>query len=81
MRLDEAQARLVALAREHGGTVTAAHVEADDVLSGDRALVSAAARSLAGSTNVFTYDDQDDGRQWFPYGGIIFELKAGQISS
>ena len=79
MTLDDARSRLVALASENGGTVTAAQVEADEFLAGDPAVVSAAARSLAGSTNVFSFDDEDDGREWFPYGGIIFQLQAADV--
>ena len=54
MTYEQATARLVALARSSGGTVSAAQVEADDQLAAERELVSAAARALAGGTNVFS---------------------------
>jgi hypothetical protein len=68
---EQATARLVALARSSGGTVSAAQVEADDQLAAERELVSAAARALAGGTNVFSAQD-DDGREWFPYSSLTF---------
>jgi hypothetical protein len=69
---DQVTSRLVTLAREHGGTVTAAQVEADEQLAGDRDLVSAAARALAGGTNVFPVEDEGDEREWFPYSALTF---------
>ncbi|HEY0417495.1 MAG TPA: hypothetical protein VGC78_14020 [Gaiellaceae bacterium] len=76
MTFDEATARLVAMAREHNGSVTAAQVEADEALSSDKNVVSAAARALAGGTNVFSAIDED-GRSWFPYSTLTFaELPA-----
>ncbi len=71
MTFEEVTERLIDLARERGGTVTAADAEADELLSGDRDLTSAAARALAGSTNVFSFDEDDD-REWFPYSGLTF---------
>jgi hypothetical protein len=68
---DQATTRLVSLARANGGTVTAAQVEADKELSSDRDLVCAAARALAGGTNVFSVED-DSGREWFPYSALTF---------
>jgi hypothetical protein len=68
---EEATARLVGLARENGGTVTAAQVEADEHLSAERELVSAAARALAGGTNVFSSQAGDAG-SWFPYSSLTF---------
>ena len=68
--IDELTARLLSLARESGGTVTAAQVEGDERLSSDQMLTSAAARALAGSTNVFSFDEED-GRDWFPFSGLI----------
>lgn len=64
-------ARLLELAREHGGTVTAAQVEADPELAADQHLTSAAARALGGSTNVFS-SDEPDGREWFPFSSLLF---------
>jgi hypothetical protein len=71
MTFEDAHSRLVDLARKHGGTVTAAEVEADEDLSSDRDVVSAAARALAGGTNVFSADDSD-GREWFPFSTLTF---------
>jgi len=79
MRYNEAMARLVVRAREHNGTLTAAQVEADEALSAERELVSAAARALGGSTNVFAYDEVDDGREWFPFTGLVFHVKSSDL--
>ena len=76
MTYAEAMARLVLLAKEHGGTLTAAQVEADELLSVDRDSVSAAARALAASTNAFSLDKPEDARGWFPFGSLVFNLKA-----
>lgn len=72
MTFDEASERLIRLAREHGGVVTAAQVERDRELSADSELVSAAARALDGTTNVFgtTRAPADDG--WFPFAELRF---------
>jgi hypothetical protein len=51
--------------------VSAAQVEADKELSAERELVSAAARALAGGTNVFSAQESD-GREWFPYSSLTF---------
>jgi hypothetical protein len=77
MTFEEATARLVALARKNDGTVTAAEVEADPELASDRDLVSAAARALAGGTNVFSAED-DDPREWFPYSTLTFSELPGR---
>ena len=71
LTFEEATSRIVALARDHDGTVTAADVERDDVLTTDRDVVNAAARALAGSTNVFSVDEPDE-RDWFPYSSLTF---------
>jgi hypothetical protein len=77
---DEATARLLLLARQNGGTVTAAQVEADERLSRDRDLTSAAARALEGSTNIFSFEQADDVRSWFPFAGLIIgQLHADDI--
>lgn len=76
MTYEEATRRLVDLARDSGGKLTAAQVEEDPDLSSDQATVSAAARALGGGTNVFSYEE-DDGREWFPFAGLVFsELAA-----
>jgi hypothetical protein len=76
LRYEDTIARLIELARENGGTVTARQVEADPELSGDRDQTSAAARALGGSTNVFSSDEPDD-REWFPFSSLLFsELGA-----
>jgi hypothetical protein len=68
---EQAMTQLVELARANGGVVLSAHVEADDALSEAQSLVCAAARALAGSTNVFSLDEPDR-REWFPYSKLIF---------
>ncbi|MGZ4334333.1 MAG: hypothetical protein ACXVRJ_08695 [Gaiellaceae bacterium] len=65
MTYEEAQERLLGIARRNGGVITADAVEADEALAADRDTVSAAARAFAGSTNVFAVPREDDG--WFPY--------------
>ena len=70
MTYEEAQARLVALARRNGGYLRSSDVEADPELAAERDVVSAAAHALAGSTNVFpTARESGD---WFPYAEIRF---------
>lgn len=71
MTYEDAVTGLIELARENGGTVSAAQVEADPVLSADQLTVSAAARALGGSTNVFSADEPD-GRAWFPFSSLLF---------
>jgi predicted NUDIX family NTP pyrophosphohydrolase len=66
---DEAKARLIAIARQRGGIVTAADVEADPDLATDREIVSAAGHALAGSTNVFASLSE---KGWFPYAEMRF---------
>jgi hypothetical protein len=79
MTFDEATGRLVALARQNNGTITASQVEADPELSREKSLVCAAARALASATNVFADDDGDSARDWFPYASIAFtELRAAR---
>jgi hypothetical protein len=68
--------RLIELARSNGGVLTASQVEADWELDEDRDLVSAAARALAGGTNIFS-SDEPDGRAWFPYSSLLFSELAG----
>jgi hypothetical protein len=76
---DEVTARLLALAEQGGGTVTAAQVEADELLSRDQNLTSAAARALAGSTNIFSFEETDD-RTWFPFSGLVIgQLHADNV--
>lgn len=67
---EQAMTRLVELAAANRGVVLATQVEADGALSQAQDLVSAAARALAGSTNVFSLDERD-GREWFPYSRLI----------
>jgi hypothetical protein len=75
---EHAVARLIQLARSNGGVLTATQVEADPELDEDRDLVSAAARALAGGTNIFS-TDEPDGRAWFPYSSLMFsELAAAR---
>jgi hypothetical protein len=66
---DEATAKMVAIARQNGGVVTAAEIEADPDLAAEPAIVSAAGHALAGSTNVLA-SPSDEG--WFPYAELRF---------
>jgi hypothetical protein len=68
MTYEQAQEALLALARGHGGLITASDVESDEDLAADQPTVSAAARAFAGSTNVFAVPREDEG--WFPYSEI-----------
>ena len=68
MTYEQAQARLVALAKRNGGVIAAGEVEADPALAADRDIVSAAAHALASSTNVFATVAESGG--WFPYAEI-----------
>ena len=77
---EEAMARIVALARSNGGTVSAVQVEADEHLSAERELVSAVGRALAGGTNVFSAQESD-GREWFPYSSLTFSELGTRRSS
>jgi hypothetical protein len=77
---EEALARIVALARANGGTVTAAQIEADEHLSSERELASAVGRALGGGTNVFSADEPD-GREWFPYSSLTFSELGSRRSS
>ena len=70
MTYEEAQARLVALARRNGGCLSSSDVEADPELAAERDVVSAAAHALAGSTNVFA--TAREAGDWFPYAEIRF---------
>lgn len=73
MLFERALQRIGELAREHGGTVTAAQIEADPELAADRDTVCAAGHQLAGSTNVFSMGEADAPRgEWFPYAGLVF---------
>ncbi len=68
MTYEQAHDALLALARQNGGLIAAERVEADEALASDSSTVSAAARALAGSTNVFAVPREDGG--WFPYSEI-----------
>jgi hypothetical protein len=72
MTFEEASERLVRLARDHGGVVTAAQVERDEELSADSKLVSAAARALDGTTNVFGTPRMPADSGWFPFEELRF---------
>ena len=80
MTYEQVVNRLIQLARSNGGVVTATQVEADDELNDERDLASAAARALAGGTNVFS-SDEADGRTWFPYSSLLFSELAGARSA
>ena len=77
MSYEHVVSRLIQLAQSNGGVVSSAQVEGDTELDENRDLVCAAARALAGSTNVFS-SDEPDGREWFPYSSLMFsELASG----
>jgi hypothetical protein len=72
MTFAEASERLVRLARDHGGVLTAAQVEQDGELSADSNIVSAAARALDGTTNVFGTPRAPADGGWFPFEQLRF---------
>jgi hypothetical protein len=72
MTFDEATERLISLARESGGVLTAARVEQDRELSTAPELVSAAARALDGATNVFGTPRPPEDEGWFPFAELRF---------
>jgi len=63
--------RLTRLAASRGGALAAPDVEADVLLAADRGTTSAAARMLAGGTEVVSEPAGERGR-WFPYARLIF---------
>jgi hypothetical protein len=63
--------RLTRLAASRGGALVAADVEADVLLAADRGTTAAAARMLAGGTEVVSESGGERGR-WFPYARLIF---------
>jgi len=68
---DQVTNRLVALARASGGVLTAEQAERDPMLTSvEPAVVSAAARALDGTTNVFGSPRSDGG--WFPFDELRF---------
>jgi hypothetical protein len=70
MTFDHATARLLAIARDNDGFLSAEQVENDPELAEDPQTVSAAAHALAGSTNVFGRPQDETG--WFPYAELRF---------
>jgi hypothetical protein len=77
MNFEQAASRLVAMAQQNHGTVTATQVETDEYLTTDKPLVSAAARALAGGTNARSAQESD-GRSWFPYSTLTFSDLYGK---
>jgi hypothetical protein len=69
MTFEEATARLIEIARNGQGILTAQTVEGDSDLAAEQLIVSAAAHALAGSTNVFA---TSGGSGWFPYQELRF---------
>ena len=67
--------RLARLAAARGGTVAAADVEHDELLARDPGTTSAAARMLAGGTDVLSTPETEPGR-WFPYAQLTFTQMA-----
>ncbi len=68
--MDEATRRLLALAREGGGHLTAAAVENDPWCASNQEVVSAATHALATESSVIVAEDSDT-RAWFPYSFMI----------
>ena len=66
MDTGQAVTRLLALLDAHGGTLTAAVVEADSELAQDPAAATAAAHLLATESEIIT-GEETDARKWFPY--------------
>lgn len=63
--------RLARLAATRGGTIAAVDVEQDELLARDPGTTSAAARMLAGGTDVLSTPETEPGR-WFPYAQLTF---------
>jgi hypothetical protein len=63
--------RISRLAACQGGSVTAADIERDGLLSADRRTTSAAGRMLAGGTGVVAQPEMDPAR-WFPFAELRF---------
>jgi hypothetical protein len=70
VEFDEARERLVLMARENGGVLTAELAEHDRLLAADPNVVAAAARSLDGTTNIFGTPRTGEG--WFPFDELRF---------
>ena len=68
---EETVVRIARLASGQGGTISAADVEADDVLGRDRDTTVAAAHMLAEGTNVVSQPADED-TEWFPYAELTF---------
>jgi hypothetical protein len=71
MTFEEATDRLLAFAQRGGGVVTASQVEGDPELAAEPLLVSAVARQLDGSTNVFG-TPRRAAEGWFPFEELQF---------
>jgi hypothetical protein len=70
MDTGQAVTRLLALLDAHGGTLTAAVVEADSELAQDPAAATAAAHLLATESEIIT-GEETDARKWFPYSSMM----------
>jgi hypothetical protein len=70
VKIEQAKARLLELLDANGGSITAAIVEQDTQLAGDRDAASAAAHALAAESDITT-GQETDGREWFPYSFLI----------
>jgi hypothetical protein len=74
---EESIARITELASGQGGTITAADIEADEVLARDREMTAAAAHQLAGVANVIAVKAAES-TEWFPYDELAFVDEADE---
>ena len=72
--------RLGRLAVASGGTVAAADVERDALLARDRDTTTAAARMLAGGTDVVSAPVTER-EEWFPYAELTFTQLVDDAAS
>ena len=71
MPVEAARQRLLALARAHGGVLTADAVEADERLAADPVSAAAAAHELATHPETAT-SERERGQGWFPFAVMRF---------
>ena len=82
MTFDQATARLLFLAEQNGGRVTAAQVEADERLSVDQNLTWLRLVRLQAARTSFRSTSQTTAVRGFPFSGLVIgQLHADDISS